>query len=406
MLKPKNNSQILKLSVIIVSYKVKFYIEQCLHSLMRAVEGIETEVYIVDNHSDDGSVEYFTQHFPDINIISSNRNLGFSRANNIALKQCVGEYVLLLNPDTIVGEDTIREVLAFMDSHEHAGGAGVMMLKDNGEKAMESRRGIPTPMTAFYKMSGLCSWRPTSRRFGRYYMSYLPWDKPVQIEIISGAFCMLRRKALDRVGFLDEDFFMYGEDIDLSFRLLKGGYENWYIPAKILHYKGESTHKSSFRYVHVFYDAMLIFLRKHYGHFSFFVSFPIKTAICFKAMLTFVRMQTHSVRKLLGFVKPRKRELTLYVLIGNKSHFDSFRRLSKRHGFDTMLVEGNASTLPNGHVGMDFTPYQRIFATYDTEAYTYNDMFKVFSANPCANVLMGTYNPATNTLVTSEEVFR
>lgn len=270
---------VLKLSVIIVSYKVRFYIEQCLHSLFRAVDGIETEVYIVDNHSDDGSVEYLTQKFPNVNIISSNRNLGFSRANNVAIKQCTGEYVLLLNPDTIVGEHTIHDVLAFMDEHERASGAGVMMLKDNGEKAMESRRGVPTPMTAFYRMSGLCARYPNSRRFARYYMSYLSWDEPAQIEIISGAFCMLRREVLDKVGLLDEDYFMYGEDIDLSFRLLKVGYENWYIPTKILHYKGESTHRSSFRYVHVFYDAMLIFMRKHYGHFSIFVSLPLKIAI-------------------------------------------------------------------------------------------------------------------------------
>ena len=166
----------MKLSVIIVSYKVRFYIEQCLHSLFRAVDGIETEVYIVDNHSDDGSVEYLTQKFPNVNIISSNRNLGFSRANNVAIKQCTGEYVLLLNPDTIVGEHTIHDVLAFMDEHERASGAGVMMLKDNGEKAMESRRGVPTPMTAFYRMSGLCTRYPNSRRFARYYMSYLSWD--------------------------------------------------------------------------------------------------------------------------------------------------------------------------------------------------------------------------------------
>ena len=278
---------------------MRFYIEQCLHSLFRAVDGIETEVYIVDNHSDDGSVEYLTQKFPDVNIISSNRNLGFSRANNIAIKQCTGEYVLLLNPDTIVGENTIRDVLQFMDAHEKAGAAGVMMLKDNGEKAMESRRGVPTPMTAFYKMSGLCARYPESHRFARYYMSYLSWNEPAKIEIISGAFCMLRHEALDRVGQLDEDFFMYGEDIDLSFRLIKGGYENWYIPAKILHYKGESTHRSSFRYVHVFYDAMLIFIRKHYGHFSIFVSLPLKIAICFKALLAFIGMQMHSARKVL-----------------------------------------------------------------------------------------------------------
>ena len=396
----------MKLSVIIVSYKVRFYIEQCLHSLFRAVDGIETEVYIVDNHSDDGSVEYLTQKFPNVNIISSNRNLGFSRANNVAIKQCTGEYVLLLNPDTIVGEHTIHDVLTFMDEHERASGASVMMLKDNGEKAMESRRGVPTPMTAFYRMSGLCARYPNSRRFARYYMSYLSWDEPAQIEIISGAFCMLRREVLDKVGLLDEDYFMYGEDIDLSFRLLKAGYENWYIPTKILHYKGESTHRSSFRYVHVFYDAMLIFMRKHYGHFSIFVSLPLKIAICFKALCTLIGMQMHSARKLLGLVRPRKRLTTLYVFIGKKEHLEDFNRLAKRHDIDAAFVEGTVSTLPKGHVGQEFTSYQRVYATYDTEAYSYEDIFNIFSESPQQNILMGTYNPATQTIVTGEEVLR
>lgn len=396
----------MKLSVVIVSYKVRFYIEQCLHSLFRAVDGIETEVYIVDNHSADGSVEYLTQKFPKVNVISSSRNLGFSRANNIAIKQSVGEYVLLLNPDTIVGEHTISDVLEFMDNHKRAGAVGVMMLKDSGEKAMESRRGVPTPMTSFYKMSGLCARYPNNRRFAHYYMSYLSWDRPERIEIISGAFCMLRREALDKVGLLDEDFFMYGEDVDLSYRLLKAGYENWYVPTKIVHYKGESTHSSSFRYVHVFYDAMLIFMRKHYGHFSIFVSLPLQMAIYFKALLALISMQIHSVRKLLGFVRPHNHLTTLYVFIGKKEHFEDFNRLTKRHGVDAVCVEGSITTLPNGHVGQDFASHQCIYATYDTEAYSYEDIFNIFSSRPQPNVLMGTYNPTTQTIITSEEVLR
>ena len=199
---------------------------------------------------------------------------------------------------------------------------------------------------------------------------------------------------------------MYGEDIDLSFRLIKGGYENWYIPAKILHYKGESTHRSSFRYVHVFYDAMLIFMRKHYGHFSIFVSLPLKIAICFKALLAFIGMQMHSARKVLGLMKPRKRVTTLYVFIGRKSHLNDFNRLAKRHGIDYAFLKASADTLPQGHVGQNFGSYQRIFATYDTEAYSYEQIFNIFSEHPQQNVLMGTYNPATKTIITSEEVFR
>jgi GT2 family glycosyltransferase len=168
------------------------------------------------------------------------------------------------------------------------------MLTREGDPAPESRRAVPTPWVAFLKMLGFTR---------RYYMSHLPWDQPGQIEVISGAYCMLRRKALDAVGLLDEDFFMYGEDIDLSFRLLKGGWQNWYLPLDIVHYKGESTQKSSYRYVHVFYQAMLIFFRKHYGHLSFIWSLPIQAAIYFRAALALMHMLGDRMRH---FLNPQK----------------------------------------------------------------------------------------------------
>jgi len=264
----------MKLSVVIVNYNVRHYLYQCLESLKRALKDIDAEVFVVDNHSRDGSIGYVRGHFPEVNYVESNHNLGFARANNIAIRQTQGSYVLLLNPDTIVAETTISEALTFMDDHPEAGGLGVRMLRDDGFDAKESRRGLPTPSVAFYKMSGLCSRFPKSRRFGHYYMGYLPWDEPAQIEVISGAFCLLRREALDKIGLLDEDFFMYGEDIDLSYRLVKAGKHNWYLPVEIIHYKGESTKKDSMRYVRVFYEAMLIFYRKHYPRFSW-IGYPI-----------------------------------------------------------------------------------------------------------------------------------
>jgi GT2 family glycosyltransferase len=183
---------------------------------------------------------------------------------------------LLLNPDTFICEDTLHRALDFMDHHPLAGGVGVMMHNSDGTLANESRRGLPTPYVSLLKMLG-------STR--RYYMSHLSWDAPGRIEVISGAYCMLRRRALDQVGLLDEDFFMYGEDIDLSYRLLKGGWQNWYLPLDIVHFKGESTQKSTFRYVHVFYQAMLIFFRKHYSHLSIFYTLPVKAAIYFRAAI-------------------------------------------------------------------------------------------------------------------------
>ena len=266
----------MKLSVVIVSYNVRDYLENCLQSVSRALEGIEGEVFVVDNHSDDDSVETVRAQYPWVRLIENQENMGFSRANNIAIREARGEYVLLLNPDTIVEEATLREVLRFMEEHPKAGGAGVMMHNADGSLAPESRRALPTPWVSCLKMLGFTK---------RYYMSHLPWDQPSKIEVISGAFCFLRKKALDEVGLLDEDFFMYGEDIDLSYRLMKGGWENWYLPYPITHFKGKSTQKSDYRYVHIFYKAMLIFFRKHYSHLSLFYALPVKMAIYFRAAI-------------------------------------------------------------------------------------------------------------------------
>ena len=192
---------------------------------------------------------------------------------------------MLLNPDTIVAEDTLKGCVDFLDAHPKVGATGVRMLNADGTFAPESRRGLPTPFTSFCKMTGLSALFPMSRTFGKYYRKYLDADEANPIEVISGAFNMLRRKALDEVGLLDEKFFMYGEDIDLSYRMLLGGWQNYYIPYNILHYKGESTQKSSFRYVHVFYNAMLIFFNKHFGKKYYLIGYLIQLAVVFRALL-------------------------------------------------------------------------------------------------------------------------
>ena len=396
----------MKLSVIIVSYKVKFYLEQCLLAVKKATAGIESEIYVVDNHSNDGSVEFIAERFPDINLISSNHNNGFSHANNIAIRQCSGEYVLLLNPDTIVGERSIKEVLKFMDAHPKAGGVGVKMLNADGSCAKESRRGVPTVATSFYKMTGLCACYPHSQRFAHYYMGHLPWDKSAQIEIISGAFCMLRHSALDKIGLLDEDFFMYGEDVDLSYRLFKGGYENWYVPVEILHYKGESAHKSSFRYVHVFYNAMLIFFRKHYGNKAAIISLPIKAAVVVKATITLLHMKATAVHKSLGFFTRNKDTYVQYVFIGSAEAIGKCRRLCRHRGVEMEFVEGNAQTMPQGHSNMELATKQKFCVVYDVDSFSYDQIFGIFQGNCLPNTTIGTYNPTTNTIITAKEVIR
>jgi GT2 family glycosyltransferase len=282
-----------KVSIVIVSYNVRPLLTECIDSVRLALAGLNGDITVVDNCSKDDTVEYLQKHYPDVQLIINQENVGFARANNQAIRQTDSEYVLLLNPDTIVYEPTIHGCIDFMDAHPEAGGAGVRMLNREGKVAPESRRAIPTPWVAMLKMLGFTR---------RYYMSDLPWDEPSRIEVISGAYCLLRRKALDEVGLLDEDYFMYGEDIDLSYRLLKGGWQNWYLPYDIVHYKGGSTQKTSFRYVHVFYQAMLIFFRKHYGHLSFFFSLPIKVAIYFRAFLALIEMQSARLRQ---FINPR-----------------------------------------------------------------------------------------------------
>ena len=269
----------MKLSVVIVSYNVRHYLVQCLESVARAMEGIDGEVWVVDNDSSDDSVAAVRSLFPSVHILENKSNIGFSRANNQAIIQASGDFILLLNPDTIVGREAFRDALALMEREPRAGALGVRMINRDGSFAKESRRGLPTPLTAFYKMCGLCALFPRSRRFGKYYMQYLSPFEATKIEVISGAFMLLRKQMLVQVGLLDEDYFMYGEDIDLSYRCMKGGWDNWYVPTTILHYKGESSRTNSMGYVLTFYNAMLIFINKHFRQSYRGMTWFVKVAV-------------------------------------------------------------------------------------------------------------------------------
>lgn len=400
----------LKLSVIIVNYNVKYYLDQCIRSVLRAFEEMNTpaEIIVVDNHSADGSVDYLEQRYPQklypmVHFVRSAHNLGFARANNIAIRQSRGEYVLLLNPDTIVGEDALKASVDFMDVHEDAGAVGVRMLGAQGRRAMESRRGLPTPMVSFFKMLGFCNRWPHHRLFGKYYMGYLPWDEPSQIEVVSGAYCMLRRKALDEVGLLDEDFFMYGEDIDLSYRVLKGGYHNYYLPVDILHYKGESTQKSSFRYVHVFYEAMLIFFRKHYSGMTFLLSLPIKTAIYAKALMALVGMLSDRMRKSLGFFAPSAEGAQHYVFVGSLEMQDACRDIARRLGLD---AEFHDSEVQEDKSEATWSEKNDNVLVLDADSMSYADMLKRMSrlSDMNVNVTLGTYSKEIGKIITDREI--
>ena len=256
----------MKLSIVIVNYNVEHFLEQCLHSVYTALEGIDGEVWVVDNNSVDGSLAMLERKFPQVKVIANKENVGFARANNQAIRLSQAEYVLLLNPDTIVEPDTFSKCLNFMDNTPDAGGLGVKMLNGNGEFLPESKRGLPVPSVAFYKIFGLSKLFPKSKKFGAYHLTYLSPDEIHSVDVLAGAFMLMRKSVLDQVGLLDEDYFMYGEDIDLSYRITQGGYKNYYFPeTRIIHYKGESTKKSSVNYVYVFYNAMRIFANKHFS---------------------------------------------------------------------------------------------------------------------------------------------
>ncbi|MDL2322883.1 glycosyltransferase family 2 protein [Bacteroidales bacterium OttesenSCG-928-A17] len=268
----------MKLSIVIVNYNVKYFLEQCLDSVLKAIRSIDSEVFVVDNCSSDYSLEYLIPLFPEVKFIENKENVGFSRANNQAIRESVGEYVLLLNPDTLIGENSLLRICDFMDAHPDAGALGVKMIDGSGAFLPESKRGFPSPWNSFSKMSGLARLFPKNKLFGGYHLRYLDENQINEVDVLSGAFMLLRKTALDKAGLLDETFFMYGEDIDLSYRIHQAGFVNYYLPETILHYKGEST-KKDIRYVRNFYEAMLIFFNKHYPDSNGLFKFMIRGAV-------------------------------------------------------------------------------------------------------------------------------
>ncbi|MGN6493648.1 MAG: glycosyltransferase family 2 protein [Agriterribacter sp.] len=293
------------LSVIIVNHNVKYFLEYCLRSVLKAGAGMDMEVIVADNHSNDNSRNYLPPLFPGVQFIWLDKNEGFSRANNIALKQARGEFILFLNPDTIVPEDCFDKCIAFLASHSSAGAMGVRMINGRGVFLKESKRGFPSLLVSFFKFSGMARLFPTSKLFAYYYLGHLPENEENKVEVLSGAFMLVKAKVLAVTGGFDEAFFMYGEDIDLSYRIQNSGFSNYYYPGTtIIHFKGESTAKASSRYVRTFYNAMQIFVRKHYRPFQSFiyrclVNMAMLTSIAVNAFKNAFSKNAHTENRLL-----------------------------------------------------------------------------------------------------------
>lgn len=275
-------------SIIIVNYNVRYFIEQALLSIKEASNNLAVEIIVIDNASSDDSVEMLSKKFPQITLIANEENVGFGRANNQGITIAKGKYILLLNPDTLLQKNTLNLCIEFIEKTKDCGAIGVKMIDGKGNFLPESKRSLPTPSVALYKMLGLSSIFPKSRIFGKYHLAYLDQNENHQVEVLSGAFMFFRADLLKKIGGFDEDYFMYGEDIDLSYQVLKNGYKNYYLAeTSIIHYKGESTKKGSLNYVKVFYEAMLIFAKKHYSpNQAKLYSFAIYLAIFIKGGLT------------------------------------------------------------------------------------------------------------------------
>lgn len=377
-------------SVIIVSYKVRYYIEQCLNSVLRSVP--DAQIIVVDNKSDDGSVEYIRERFTNVEVIANDFNAGFGKANNLAITKATGRYILFLNPDTVVAERTIPGCVEYMDAHPETGAVGVRMQYGNGRFALESRRSLPTPSVSFWHMTGLGRIFPRSKVFAKYHLTYLNNDKICPIDVVSGAYMFVRKEAIDRTGGFDESFFMYGEDIDLSYRILREGYVNCYLPLPIVHYKGESTNKTSYRYAQVFYDAMQIFFDKHFHRYSRFFALMVKVVLTFRKVITYLgqNMMAH------------KRRLTEYtekcIYVGRKETFDSVQKLIDSSSIlrEPQFIENITELNPDSKTGA---------VLFDADALGYDTILDwMFSqAQNGKRYTMGLYSSATGKLITEDE---
>ena len=326
------------ISIVIVNYNVKYFLELCLDSCLAALQQIDGEIIVVDNASSDGSVEFVKENYEDVKLLAQEENLGFSVANNVGIKQCSSEYILILNPDTVLAEDCLEKALDFIKEREDVGALGGMLIDGSGKFLPESKRSLPTPAVAFYKMFGLSKLFPKSRTFGKYHLGYLSNTETNEVDVLAGCFMLVRKSMLDKIGMLDEQFFMYGEDIDLSYRIAKANYKNIYFPeSKLIHFKGESTKKDSAKYVTTFYKAMSIFAQKHFvSRKAKLFSLIINIAIALRALLTFFK------RFVIRLSGPILDAIILYAcMFGVKSFWETYIKSAEGLSYPQLFMEVN-----------------------------------------------------------------
>ncbi len=313
-------------SVIIVNYNVRVFLENALLSVQKALKGIQGEIIVIDNASDDGSVEMVRQKFPAVKLIINECNLGFAAANNRAIKESKGNYLLLLNPDTILQEDTIKVMIDFLEKHPDVGLAGCKILNPDGTLQLACRRSFPTPWVAFTKIIGLSTLFPSTSLFGKYNLAYLDPDKSYEVDAVSGSFMFVRRIVIDSVGVLDEQFFMYGEDLDWCYRIKQAGWKIHYVhDTQVIHYKGESVRRSDIDEVKLFYEAMRVFVQKHFSR-GFLSDFILRLGIALREGIAFIGKISKPIRAVILdlIIVDITLLLSEYFWFGKFFHFPSY----------------------------------------------------------------------------------
>jgi len=347
----------MQLTVIIVSYNVKFYLEQCLYSILAACKNITTEIIVIDNASADRSLAYLQPKFPQVNFIKNEVNTGFAKANNKALLTAKGKYVLYVNPDTILPEDILVNCISFLNDHNEAGAVGVKMLDGNGNFLPESKRSFPSVKASFFKLSGIAGLFPHSPVFNKYALGNLDENTVYEVEVLAGAFLISRKEILLALNGFDEDFFMYGEDIDLSYRIKKAGYRNYYLGNNVIvHFKGEST-KNDSTYIKNFYEAMQIFVRKHYSRAS---SLLIEPAVHIAAFMA------ASLQKMNKIFAAGKKQLNKeFILAGDAEAVDSAAIILKHNGYLYKILTGEWEVIIHT-LAEDSVAYNLVFCLNNT----------------------------------------
>lgn len=356
----------MQLSVIILNYNVRYFLELCVLSVQNAIQNIDAEIIVIDNNSQDDSCEMMKQRFPNVKLIENKENSGFPKGNNIGVSQAKGEYICILNPDTVVAEDTFRKVLAFAKKQKNLGIIGVKLIDGTGNFLPESKRGIPTPFVAFTKITGLYKLFP--KTFGKYYAQHLSENETGKVDTLVGAFMFMKRDLYNEIGGFDENCFMYSDDIDLSYMVLKKGKSNYYFhETTVIHYKGESTIKDG-TYMKRFQEAMNFFYKKHFKA-SFFFSVFMKMGIVFFSL----------VKMFQGKPKP-KPNLENYILVSNPDASgeilrekleNQFKKLVKRQDITQSFSENATTEIIFDQNYLDFKTIIEAFETNKNKGFTF-----------------------------------